>query len=73
MEEKPIIWTMTWWKFAVNPNRLFFLTGFVKPTEETELVELYEAGKNEPVRPYRTLEDFTDMVEKKILLPHYVH
>ena len=73
MENKPIIWTNTWWKFAVNPSRLFFITGFVKPTEDNELVELYEVGKKEPVRPYRTLASFTQMVEDKVLLPHYVH
>jgi hypothetical protein len=72
MENRPIIWTNTWWKFAVQPNRFFFIAGFVKSSEGTELVELFEVGKNEPVRPYRTLKDFTVLVENKTLLQHSI-
>ena len=71
MENKPLIWTFTWWKFKASPTRVFFLTGFVKTVSEAqeELVELYELGMTEPVRPYQKLADFTKMVEDGLLLP----
>lgn len=71
MENRPLIWTFTWWKFAAQPNRVFHLLGFVKDANGVELVELHEVGRNEPVRPYQKLSDFTDMVEAGTLLPVY--
>lgn len=70
MENRPEIWTATWWKFASNPNRVFFLTGFVDSIQNGKLVELYECGINEPVRPYPLKTKFEEWVNDKTILPH---